>query len=264
MLACCWSLWNFQVRLDIATSLPEIYVDKQGVVLAVRALIENAIKYTPDGGTVSVELSARANGEGKQALISIADTGIGIAAEKQAAIFRAFEQADMSATPLALRTSSGNNWLSSATIWRSRWSCRWRRRSAMPKWQPVGRPHWPRSVCCLPKSKPHRGTLAWASATACSWSGSTTASTPPSSTEMRALVLGAGLQALDLLRVDVGAVSEPELPEAQQPLAAVQLHAQATDHQLAASIAAGHGQWGIKLEPSRSGRHDTPVTAHPG
>jgi CheY-like chemotaxis protein len=54
-------------------------------------LLRNAVKFTPDDGTITV--STRNNAEGG-IIISVADDGIGIRAEVLAQIFDAFEQAD--------------------------------------------------------------------------------------------------------------------------------------------------------------------------
>ncbi|MBQ6395972.1 PAS domain-containing protein [Candidatus Saccharibacteria bacterium] len=57
-------------------------------------LIENAIKYTPNGGAVWVNVQ----GDGDRALIVVTDTGIGIAAEDLQHIFQKFYRADNSQT----------------------------------------------------------------------------------------------------------------------------------------------------------------------
>jgi len=65
-----------------------IYIDAGRVMQAMRNIIHNAIKYTPDGGTVTVDgrmLSGFIE-------VTIADTGIGISAEDQPAIFEKFDQ----------------------------------------------------------------------------------------------------------------------------------------------------------------------------
>jgi two-component system phosphate regulon sensor histidine kinase PhoR len=75
---------------------------------AVSNLVDNAIKYTPGGGIVTVGLSVRDNGRGSQAVIRVADTGIGIAAEDQARLFEKFHRIkrrdtlDVSGTGLGL------------------------------------------------------------------------------------------------------------------------------------------------------------------
>jgi two-component system phosphate regulon sensor histidine kinase PhoR len=67
-------------------------------------LVDNAIKYTPSGGSVTVGLSVRDT----QALIRVTDTGIGIAAEDQVRLFEKFyrikrrDTADIPGTGLGL------------------------------------------------------------------------------------------------------------------------------------------------------------------
>ncbi|MBR3319735.1 PAS domain-containing protein [Candidatus Saccharibacteria bacterium] len=67
-------------------------VDYLGEIMA--NLIENAIKYTPEGGAVWVNVQ----GDGDRALINVTDTGIGIAAEDLQHIFQKFYRADNSQT----------------------------------------------------------------------------------------------------------------------------------------------------------------------
>ena len=57
-------------------------------------LIDNAIKYTPEGGTIYVN----AVGDGDNVIIDVADTGIGISAEDLAHVFQKFYRADNSDT----------------------------------------------------------------------------------------------------------------------------------------------------------------------
>jgi signal transduction histidine kinase len=65
-----------------------IYVDSARIMQALRNVINNAIKYTPDGGTIAI------NGRKLPGFIEviIADTGIGISPENQALIFEKFGQ----------------------------------------------------------------------------------------------------------------------------------------------------------------------------
>lgn len=53
-------------------------------------LLENALKYTPDGGRVTVSVYA----EGTWAKLEVRDTGIGIAPEDQQRIFDRFYRAE--------------------------------------------------------------------------------------------------------------------------------------------------------------------------
>jgi signal transduction histidine kinase len=76
---------------DIA---PDVFVnaDRGLIRQAIHILMDNACKYTPEGGTVSLRL----RGEGEQAVLSVADTGPGIPAEEQEKIFQRFYRADTS------------------------------------------------------------------------------------------------------------------------------------------------------------------------
>ncbi len=75
---------------------------------AVINLLDNAIKYTPAGGTVSAELSTDTHNGSSRAVIAVADTGIGIAPDEQARLFEKFyrtkrgDRADVSGTGLGL------------------------------------------------------------------------------------------------------------------------------------------------------------------
>ena len=77
-------------------SLPEIFLGDQLRIRQILSnLIENAIKFTHQGG---ISVHARQIGLGDHTLIEIAisDTGIGIAHDRQSAIFEEFSQADES------------------------------------------------------------------------------------------------------------------------------------------------------------------------
>lgn len=63
-------------------------------------LIDNALKYTPEGGSVYVNV----RGDGDRVLINVTDTGIGISPEDLGHIFQKFYRADNSDT----RTIGGN------------------------------------------------------------------------------------------------------------------------------------------------------------
>jgi len=65
-----------------------IYIDAARMMQAMRNVLNNAIKYTPDGGTITID------GRTLSGFIEviIRDTGIGISAEDQAVIFEKFGQ----------------------------------------------------------------------------------------------------------------------------------------------------------------------------
>lgn len=86
-------------------------------------LVGNAIKFTP-AGQVAVHVSVLSqNGSGLELEFTVADTGIGISAEKQHAVFEAFVQADGSmarkygGTGLGLAVSSKLVQLMGGKIW---------------------------------------------------------------------------------------------------------------------------------------------------
>jgi signal transduction histidine kinase len=74
-----------RVTMDIAADVPEIFADRRSLVLAVRALLENAFKYSPDKTPVAIR-AYRENGAG--VAIAIEDQGIGIA---EAELYRIFD-----------------------------------------------------------------------------------------------------------------------------------------------------------------------------
>jgi len=81
------------VSLEVGAGLDEWVADARKVKQVVVNLLSNAVKFTPTGG--SVTLSARRADEVGRAMaeISVADTGVGIAADDQALVFEEFRQA---------------------------------------------------------------------------------------------------------------------------------------------------------------------------
>jgi two-component system, NtrC family, sensor histidine kinase GlrK len=70
-------------------ALPLIRMDKERILQALRNLLGNAVKFTPDGGRVTV--SARHANQGIE--VSVSDTGPGIPSEKLMTIFDKYQQA---------------------------------------------------------------------------------------------------------------------------------------------------------------------------
>jgi two-component system CheB/CheR fusion protein len=62
--------------------------DRVRLQQTVQTLIDNAVKYTPSGGTIGIEATI----EGNQAVLKVEDNGVGVAPEMQAHIFDLFTQ----------------------------------------------------------------------------------------------------------------------------------------------------------------------------
>lgn len=78
------------IEVHTSTELPCIIGDGEQLQLAFECLIENAIKFTPRGGRITVHLWV----DQKWVNVSVSDTGIGIAGEDMARLFAPFEQLD--------------------------------------------------------------------------------------------------------------------------------------------------------------------------
>jgi len=74
--------------LEVAPELGELRADERKFKQILLNLLTNAVKFTPDGGRVAVRARLR---EGLLE-VAVADTGIGIAKEDQAAVFEEFRQ----------------------------------------------------------------------------------------------------------------------------------------------------------------------------
>lgn len=80
------------LQLDIPEGLPNIYADHIKFKQIMYNLLSNAVKFTPKGGSVVASVSF----SGNEFLISVIDTGIGVAPEDQETIFDEFRQVDSS------------------------------------------------------------------------------------------------------------------------------------------------------------------------
>ncbi len=85
---------QLSIELNIDTNSSVFIEGDPGLInKALYHLVMNAIKYTPDGGTIRISCTYENNDElGEVAHIQIADTGIGIAAEHKDLIFEKFYQ----------------------------------------------------------------------------------------------------------------------------------------------------------------------------
>jgi len=87
---------NLKVGADIGADLPTILCDKDRLVQVVTNLLSNAIKFTPDGGAIQVKAQLQnGNKPGRDSdmvMVSVSDSGIGIAQKDQRSVFEKFKQ----------------------------------------------------------------------------------------------------------------------------------------------------------------------------
>jgi signal transduction histidine kinase len=80
---------KISITSDISWKLPVIYADRNRIQQVLLNIVNNAIKYTPEGGKIHIE----ARDEADHLLISISDTGIGIPQKDLENIFSGFYHA---------------------------------------------------------------------------------------------------------------------------------------------------------------------------
>jgi len=77
---------NIKIDLEIDKSLSQICIDVEKIRQVFQNLLDNAVKYTMEGGVISLSLR---QGDG-HIMVSIADSGIGIPADQQNKVFQKF------------------------------------------------------------------------------------------------------------------------------------------------------------------------------
>lgn len=81
---------NLQVGVDMPDGSVMVRADEEGVITILDNLVNNAIQYTPDGGSVTI----RCRLEESAAVLEVEDTGIGIARLDQERVFERFYRVD--------------------------------------------------------------------------------------------------------------------------------------------------------------------------
>ena len=92
---------GLDLELEYQGPMPvTLHTDPTRLKQVVVNLVNNAIKFTATGGVrIVAGMEGREDGAGGERLrVSVVDTGVGVPADKQEAIFNAFEQADSSVT----------------------------------------------------------------------------------------------------------------------------------------------------------------------
>jgi signal transduction histidine kinase len=93
---------NIRLETDVPAKLPDIWIDSDRITQVLNNLISNALRYTPEGGTITIRATFPP-GEGSLR-VSVADTGAGIDPENLPYVFDRFYRADKSRT----RSSGGS------------------------------------------------------------------------------------------------------------------------------------------------------------
>src|SRR5262249_42099734 len=80
---------NIELRSQIEPGIPLLKQDRGKLQQILSNLLSNAIKFTPEGGRVQL----KAQVDGLHLLLTVTDTGVGIAPEDQELVFERFRQA---------------------------------------------------------------------------------------------------------------------------------------------------------------------------
>jgi two-component system phosphate regulon sensor histidine kinase PhoR len=84
-----------EVERKVSRGTPDLLVDRRLLELSLDELLDNAVKYSPEGGRIMI--TAASDGDGS-VLVSVADRGVGVPAHRLDTIFGDFAQGDGSAT----------------------------------------------------------------------------------------------------------------------------------------------------------------------
>ncbi|MBI3932891.1 MAG: response regulator [Acidobacteria bacterium] len=85
-------------RSQIAADLPPVIADREKISQVIENLVINALKFTPEGGHITVSAQRVVATGRASAAISVVDTGIGIPRDQIGKIFNRFHQVDGSTT----------------------------------------------------------------------------------------------------------------------------------------------------------------------
>ncbi len=83
---------------DIQADLPPVRFDPMRLVQVVDALVDNALKFTQEGGRVELSVAGTGEGAHREVTIAVQDNGPGIPAHRVPILFEPFRQIDGSST----------------------------------------------------------------------------------------------------------------------------------------------------------------------
>lgn len=81
---------HLELELEVVDELPEVQSDERWLAHVLVNLLANAVKFTPEGGRVTLRACSR----GDAVELAVIDTGIGIAPHERTAIFEPFRQGE--------------------------------------------------------------------------------------------------------------------------------------------------------------------------
>lgn len=85
---------NLDIGIECPASLPSILVDRARVERVIVNLLHNAIKFTPEGGKITVSAQNYRDNEEQFVLFAVQDTGVGISETDLPRIFERFYKSD--------------------------------------------------------------------------------------------------------------------------------------------------------------------------
>jgi signal transduction histidine kinase len=84
---------NIDIRTQVDPGIPLLRQDIAKLQQILSNLLSNAIKFTPEGGRVLLKAETEPSGNvGKNCILTVTDTGVGIAPEEQELVFEKFRQ----------------------------------------------------------------------------------------------------------------------------------------------------------------------------
>lgn len=86
---------SIDLHLDAPNNLRPVFADVALTERVFQNLLDNAFKFTPDGGKITIQFTQSATG----IKVRVADTGIGISAEEQSYVFERYKQLDKDQSP---------------------------------------------------------------------------------------------------------------------------------------------------------------------
>ncbi|MBW4519389.1 MAG: PAS domain S-box protein [Scytolyngbya sp. HA4215-MV1] len=88
---------NLQLQVKVPDALPNLLIDERRIRQVLINLLNNAVKFTPEGGSILLEVSTELESDANAAssiCFAVIDTGIGIAPEHLQKLFQPFIQVD--------------------------------------------------------------------------------------------------------------------------------------------------------------------------